>query len=346
MQFHILDPLLDSRWDDFVASHPRASVFHRGSWIRALASTYGYRPLVLTSTPPVEPLSDGIPFCEIRSWITGSRLVSLPFADHADPLLNERGDLSCLVEWIRLASLQHSWRYVELRPLLWPDQPNGSLAAGQSFWSHFLDLTPPLEQIFRKFHRSCIQRRILHAERSRLVYEKGRSEEVLSDFYRLLMMTRRRHNLLPQPRAWFRNLVRSMGGDAEVRLVRQDGVAVAAILTLRHQRTAVYKYGCSDQNFHRLAGMPFLFWKLIQESKADGVEQIDFGRTDMENHGLTEFKDRLGATRRRIRYLRFPDSFRESRLLTSKLPAAGAVFSVMPDAISSRMGQLIYRHVG
>lgn len=345
-QFHTVDPLHDSRWDDLVASHPRASVFHRSNWISALASTYGYRPLVLTSTPPGKPLSDGIPFCEIRSWVTGSRLVSLPFADHTNPLLNEHEDISSLGEWMRRASLEHGWRYVEVRPLSWLAQPNRLLAANQSFWSHFLDLTPSLEQIFRNFHRSCVQRRILHAERSGLVYEKGRSEELLSDFYCLLTMTRRRHSLLPQPRAWFQNLVHAMGGDAEIRLARRNGMAVAAMLTLRHKRTGVYKYGCSNRNLHHLAGVPFLFWKLIQESKADGMEQIDFGRTDIENHGLAEFKDRLGATRRRITYLRSPGSFREIRLLNPKLPVAGAVFSILPDAISSRMGQIIYRHVG
>lgn len=346
MKFHILNPLFDDRWDNFVASDPRASVFHRRNWISALASTYGYRPLVLTSTPPGQPLSDGVPFCEIRSWITGSRLVSLPFADHVDPLFDGHEALSNLTEWMQSASLQHHWRYVELRPLSEFTLPNSLSATNQSFWSHFLDLTPSLEQTFRNFHRSCVQRRILHAERSGLVYEKSCSEEVLNDFYRLLIMTRRRHGLLPQPRAWFRNLLQSMGTDAELRLVRQNGMAVAAILTLRHQRTAVYKYGCSDHNFHHLAGMPFLFWKLIQESKADGLEKIDLGRTNIEDHGLSEFKDRLGATRRRITYLRFPDSLRESRLSPSRIPAAGAVFSVLPDAISSRVGQLVYRHVG
>src|ERR1700758_274389 len=249
-QFHIINPLHDSRWDDLVASHPCASVFHRRNWLSALSSTYGYRPLILTSTPAGKPLSDGVPFCEIRSWVTGSRLVSLPFADHADPLLNAHEDLSSLTEWIRSSSLEHRWKYVELRPLSRFATLDGLSTNNQTFWSHFLNLTPSLEQIFRNFHRSCVQRRIHHAERSGLVYEKGRSEEILDDFYRLQMMTRRRHSLLPQPRAWFRNLVQSMGADAEVRLARRGGRAVAAILTLRHRRTVVYKYGSSDQKFH------------------------------------------------------------------------------------------------
>jgi len=73
----------------------------------------------------------------------------------------------------------------------------------------------------------------------------------------------------------------------------------------------VYKYGCSDEKFHHLAGMPFLFWKLIEESKALGAEQIDFGRTDMDNDGLVEFKDRFGTTRQRLTYYRYPETSRE-----------------------------------
>jgi lipid II:glycine glycyltransferase (peptidoglycan interpeptide bridge formation enzyme) len=117
-------------------------------------------------------------------------------------------------------------------------------------------------------------------------------------------------------------------------------------LTLRHGRTVVYKYGCSDETFHHLAGMPFLFWKLIEESKTAGAEQIDFGRTDLDNEGLTEFKDRFGTTRRRITYLRYPESKAEKSVVATYLPVARHVFSVLPDALSSQMGRVLYRHIG
>ena len=87
MQLHTLDPMIDRRWDDLVASHAKASVFHQSGWLRVLAKTYGYRPVVLTSTPAVTcRFRTAVVFCEVKSWITGSRLVSLPFADHAEPL--------------------------------------------------------------------------------------------------------------------------------------------------------------------------------------------------------------------------------------------------------------------
>jgi|SRR5580658_1725711 hypothetical protein len=347
MQLYTLDPMLDGRWDELVATHPKASVFHQKGWLKALASSYGYRPVVLTSTPPGERLSDGIVFCEIKSWITGSRLVSLPFADHAEPLLNECGDpFELTTEWLRTERSEQNWKYIELRPLSWGMHADGPLSVSQSYWFHTLDLTPSLEQVFRNLHKNCIQRRIRRAEREKLSYEKGCSEELVNDFYKLLMITRRRHHLLPQPRGWFRNLVACMNPNVEIRLARKGNVPIAAILTLRHSNTVVFKYGCSDEKLHHLAGMPYLFWKMIEESKKAGAEQIDFGRTDLENDGLIRFKDQFGTTRRRITYFRYPQSVRERDVATSCLPATRALFSVLPDAFSSRAGQLLYRHIG
>jgi CelD/BcsL family acetyltransferase involved in cellulose biosynthesis len=346
MQLYTLDPILDSRWDDLVASHPKASVFHHTGWLKALAGTYGYRPIVLTSTPPGQRLSDGIAFCEIRSWITGSRLVSLPFADHCEPLLDETADSCEFTEWMRRECRHRNWKYVEIRPLRWEMDSKCPLFASQSFWLHTLDLTLPLDQIFRNLDKSCVQRRIRRAENARLSYESGRSETLLSDFYRLLTITRRRHRLLPQPLAWFRNLVACMSPGVETRVARTGGIPIAAIFTLRHRGVVVYKYGCSDERFHHLGGMPFLFWKLIEEAKFAGAERIDFGRTDLENDGLLRFKDQFGTTRRRLTYFRYPESTKAKRLAASDMPAARRLLAVLPGALSSRAGRLLYRHIG
>jgi Acetyltransferase (GNAT) domain len=346
MQLYTLDPLSDSRWDDLVAVHPRASVFHRKGWLEALAKTYGYQPVVVTSSPPGTPLSDGIVFCRVKSWITGKRLVSLPFADHCEPLLNETGDSSEFVNWVREECTRGAWKYVELRPLSWDAPANCPIMASRSYWFHALDLTPSLEQIFDGFHKSSVQRRVRRAKRENFEYEAGCSEPLLKDFYKLLMITRRRHQGLPQPRAWFRNLIDGMGKDLEIRLVRKDGTPIAAILTVRHRTTVVYKYGCSDEKFHPLAAMPFLFWRLIEESKTAGAVQIDFGRTDLDNHGLTVFKDRLGATRKQLTYFRYPESAKKKGVMDGALPGVRRLFSALPDALLPWAGNMVYRHIG
>lgn len=346
MQFYTLDPLRDRRWEDFVALHPEASVFHQTGWLKALARTYDYVPTALTSAPPGMPLDDGVVFCEVKSWITGRRLVSLPFADHSEPLLNDSSQISGLREWMRAEWGRRHWRYIELRPLSREFHSDDRMKVSQSFWFHTLDLSPSIEQIFQRCHKSCIQRRVLHAMRQGLSYEKGSSEQVLKAFYRLLVMTRRRHKLLPQPISWFRNLLHFMGPDAEIRLLRSDDTPVAAILTLRHRGTVVFKYGCSDQRFHHLGGMPLLFWKLIEESKADGANEIDLGRSEVENVNLVRFKDRLGALRTQINYLRYTEGKRRPSFMATHLPAIRALSTRMPEILSTRASELIYRHFG
>jgi len=67
MQLYTLDPMRDSRWDALVASHSRATVFHCKGWLEALATTYGYQPIVMTNSAPGETSSGGTVFCEIKS---------------------------------------------------------------------------------------------------------------------------------------------------------------------------------------------------------------------------------------------------------------------------------------
>ena len=125
-------------------------------------------------------------------------------------------------------------------------------------------------------------------------------------FYGLVQITRRRQMLPPQPLSWFENLSATMGDRLQIRLLRQEGTPAAAILTLRHRTTLVYKYGCSDEKFHHFGViMPLLFWKMISEGKAAGAERIDFGRSDLDRESLIAFKDKFGTTKRVLLYYRY-----------------------------------------
>ena len=346
MKIQVINPLLDKRLDELVARHPKASVFHERGWLEGLARTYGYEPCVLTTTGPGEPLADGIALCRISSWVTGTRLVSLPFSDHCEPLLGEIDELPNFMNWFRAGGDLGSFDYVELRPLSVADGLSCSLVPSSSYWYHELDLTPRLEQIHQRMHNNSFKRKVRRAERERLSYESGRSKKLLDEFYALLRITRRRHQLPPQPRTWFRNLLENMGAKCQIRLTRKDGVAIAAMLTLQHRSCVIYKYGCSDDKFHSLGGMPFLFWRLIEESKASGSEKIDLGRTELQNEGLITFKDRLGTSRKLLTYHRFTNHPVRVRANLFDSPRFRQLASFLPKAISSAAGRILYRHIG
>ena len=88
-----LDPSSDARWLSFVSRHARATVFHSLPWLEALRQTYGYRSIAFGRVSRSGELLGGVLFCEIRSWMTGNRLVSLPFSDHCEPLVESPAEL-------------------------------------------------------------------------------------------------------------------------------------------------------------------------------------------------------------------------------------------------------------
>jgi hypothetical protein len=107
---HSVNPLSDPRWDDLIARHPKASVFHQRAWLESLSRTYGYEPVVFTTSPPGTPIKDGLLFCYVKSWLTGNRIVSLPFSDHCEPICDSTAELSDLVCGLQTVLHQERWR--------------------------------------------------------------------------------------------------------------------------------------------------------------------------------------------------------------------------------------------
>lgn len=344
-----VDPITDPRWTAFLEDHPRASIFHCPEWLQALKRTYGYQPVLLTTTSPDRPLANGIVLCRVVSWLTGARLVSLPFSDHCQVLADQPEDASALCGCLDRERADDGYRYVELRSLPFSGLPCGTpggFTPARRYCLHTIDLRPALTAIFRKFHKNCIQRKIRRAEREGLTYEAGRSESLLAKFYHLFLLTRRRHQIPPQPKRWFRNLIDCLGDKVSIRVASKDGRPVASILTLSYKNTLVYKYGCSDGRLHNLGGMPLLFWNAIQEGKQENAREFDLGRSDIFNAGLIAFKEHLGATRSQLVYLRL--SAQASHDIASGRQAAIArrIVGRMPPALVQMIGSSFYRHIG
>jgi lipid II:glycine glycyltransferase (peptidoglycan interpeptide bridge formation enzyme) len=191
-----------------------------------------------------------------------------------------------------------------------------------------------------------VQRKIRRSEREGLACEEGTSESQLAKFYHLLRLTRRRHGVPPQPLAWFRNLIDCLGEKVTIHIASKDGQPISSILTLSFKKTIVYKYGCSDAQYHNLGGMPFLFWRAIQEAKKMALEEFDFGRSDLEDSGLVTFKDHLGASRSTLTYYRYPASQAGLAANGWKLQTAKWLFAHLPDPALTLAGRLLYKHIG
>ena len=169
MRIYQMDPTKDLRWAELVERHPRASVFHTVAWLRAIRRTYGYEPVVFTTSPPTGDLNNGLVFCRINSWLTGHRLVSLPFSDHCALLCDSSEDMNFLIRYLQTTLEHQKSKYLEIRPL------NGNFGRigngigfqpAATYFLHTLDLRPDLDDVFRSLHKDSVQRRIQRAQRA------------------------------------------------------------------------------------------------------------------------------------------------------------------------------------
>jgi hypothetical protein len=352
---HIVNLLEDSRWNDFIERHPDSSAFHTTGWLEALQRTYRYTPLALTTSVARGPLENAWLFCSIDSWLTGRRWVSLPFSDHCQPLSDAVTFREQYIPALETFLTRERLRFIESRPLRFsegsPELSSGTASSTCSYCFHEVDLSPDLSQLFRNCHKDSTQRKIQRAEREGLRYEEGRSEALVDAFYDLQLLTRRRHGLPPQPKQWFRNIAQCLAAAAQFRVAYKDRQPVAAILTIRHKQTMVYKYGSSNAAFNHLGGIHLLLWRTIEDAKQAGLRTLDLGRSDLDSDGLITFKDRWGSQRSGLCYWRItsaqsPKGAYADREQSRTGGLLSKAFGYAPERIARAVGERFYRHVG
>lgn len=287
-----------------------------------------------------------IPFCLLESPFTGPRLISLPFADHCQPLGLDISAATALEPIAR----DPRWKQIELRPLHSETAIPPGAPAARSYLLHQLDLRAGPEQLWSRLHPDSIRRKIERARRERLRVDRTTSLESLRIFYRLFHLTRLRHGVPTQPWSWFTNLLAAFGPDRlNLWIAWREEIPMAALLTLRHRQTVVYKYGGSDPRFHALGPVPLLWWSAIEDALQLGLETFDLGRSDLDQPGLSTFKRRWGARESSLHYFRLPlvaprDSARWPGLTTRARRWATHVIDFLPELPRDRVQHFLFRH--
>jgi GNAT acetyltransferase-like protein len=117
-------------------------------------------------------------------------------------------------------------------------------------------------------------------------------------------------------------------------------------MTLDHGRKMVYKYGGSDVRFNNLGATPMLFWRAIQDAKDAGMEELDLGRSDLDNAGLITFKERWSAVPATLTIWRAPAVNASPSLEHLKVRLAKEMCTWLPDKVLTLAGRFLYPHIG
>jgi CelD/BcsL family acetyltransferase involved in cellulose biosynthesis len=333
-------PLSDPTWSAFVRGCSTATPFHHPSWGALLAECYGYRPHALAVRDAHGEIVGGMPVLDVHRPFGGRRYVSLPFTDYC-PLLAANGAEAAVTQSLVSAATTLRLHALEVRGALPPGQRVHTSAQAVR---HTLELSDNPDTVARgisKHHRRNIRR----AEQSNLRFHFGTRPADMDTFYRLHLLTRQRLGVPVQPWHFFESLARMLQREqlGFVAVACHDETPVAASVFMTWNGVMIYKYGASDPGFWELRPNNLLFWQAIRWGCEHGFRTLDWGRTDLDNQGLREFKSGWGAREEPLTYSVVAD--RPPTPAAGRIgPAMATVIRRSPTWVCRAMGEVLYRY--
>jgi len=333
-------------------------MYHTAVWSRVVTESAGYRSAAFVARRDAR-ICGILPAAEVRSRLTGMRLVSLPFSDECYALADDATSARALTESAFAYRASRRLARYEIRgPAFLRDgtriAPEASAGVSFAVDSHFSNFVIPLvddpDAVRATFARKAVRQTINKALRLGVrVWESDDSRDT-GVFYRLYALNRKRHGIPPQPRSFFARIRAELTDTPRARLYVADVAShpVAALITIEYRGVTCAKYEGVDTSMRKVLPIYPLMWQAIESACLAGHTRYDFGRTAHDNEGLCEFKSRWGTERIAMPYYRFPPSEGIStvRANSVKYRVFTGLFRRMPLGLFCAAGSRLFRHFG
>ena len=341
-------------WNAMVAEHPLGSAYHHTAFSKVISATFGHtEPYFIALANDRDHLCGGMLVLRVKSWLTGNRLVSVPWACYADPMVRSAGEFKLLFEALVDLRRQTNASYIEIKirdtSSLLADTNLMSSVSGTK--SHALDLTDGVDVLWNRLDGTSVKQHIRKAERSGVRTDVGGSEQDMVLFYRLFVSHRRRLGLPPQKPEYFQNIWRYMAPHGLVRfwMARLQEEIVGGLLCFAFRDKILLGYIGVDESLHRCGVGQYLFWTAIRAAAEEGMKTADLGKTPSGSAGLLRYKRGWGGVETDAPTLYYPhimgvSSHEDSGRLSYR--AMRLFWRVAPPLLSKVASGFFYRHTG
>lgn len=341
-------------WNDMLARHPMGSVFQHTAFGRVLTSTFPHmQPHYLALVDGQNHPQGGIAVFSVKSWLTGRRLVSLPFAFYGDPIVRSPQEFSLLLG--SLSELMHREKasYIEIKALRSSDILAGVdvLTPVYHHKTHFLDVSRGLDTLWSGFHRTAVKQKIRRAEKTGIEVRPATCEQDVRLFHSLLVRSRRRLGLPPQRVSYFDNVWSHLVPLklATFFIARKAGIPVGGLCCFAFRDTMFLAYIGTDEVLHPDGVDQGLWWHAIQTAIEGGFKVVDLGKTSLQAEGLGTYKQRWGAIELPTPVFYFPRFQGLARLDDERRWSHRLIrfaWRKMPESLARSLSHVAYRHMG
>lgn len=294
-------------WDRYVDAHAHGTPYHRCSWADSLQYSFGHQAIRLAAMQE-DRIVGVLPIVAIRSLLTGTRLISTPFAGYGGPLADSEDVADLLIE--RARSLAHDIGADHLAlhfasSELAPPSTQGMHTTDQ-YWGFRAVLPADADELLGRYIPQKARRMV------RLGLKAGLQAQPLAEHpavapleaadvleprlqacYELLARTMRNLGTPVYPLAYLRQLTSRDPQRWFVFAVFDGEHIVAAVWTAAHGATLHPHFVGYDRDSYRVGVSNFLYWSLMRHGMERGFRVVDMGRSK-QGSGAYDFKRNMG----------------------------------------------------
>lgn len=312
--------------------------FHRPAWLRAVERGTGQLATGLVAEKSGQ-IVGWLPLTEVHSPFFGRALVSSGFAVGGGVLAaNDRSALSLCRHAEELAA-RRSCTTIELRGGALPDGWDITTDSHCGFVTDLAqDEDAQLLAVPRK-QRAEVRKGL----KLELTVETGRSEADRAVHYAVYAESVRNLGTPVFPRSLFDAVLDAFGDDADILTVRNEGTAVASVLSLYHGGAVMPYWGGGTFAARHLRANEVMYFQLMLHAKRRGCTKFDFGRSKTGS-GPHNYKKNWGFEPQPLTYASWAAPGTQKRNIDPNSDAYSAKINLwkrLPLPIANRLGPLI-----
>jgi CelD/BcsL family acetyltransferase involved in cellulose biosynthesis len=339
-----IDPQTDPLWQEIINRY-NSDVFHTPEWMSTLTATYDFNFHGLAILDDSGQPRSGMAYCLIEDMMD-PRIVSLPFSDFCDPLVEDSEEWNLMVD-----ALLHNGHRLSMRCLRneIPLHDERFKLANRAKW-HCVDVRKELDTLWMDLHGSA-RRAIKKAKREQVDVRIASQKDELRSFYELHLKVRKyKYQLLAQPYRFFEQIWDQFitKGNGALMLAHHQDIIIGGVLYLEWQNKLYYKFNASNPEYRSLRPNDLVVWEGMKYAHLKGYDYLDFGLSDWDQEGLLQYKRKFASEEKTVSFLSHTPSgspSRKEKQIRNLLPQLTDLFvdEVVPDQVTEKAGDVLYR---
>lgn len=339
-------------WNEFIRGPNKAGVWYTLEWQKILRDEYGYKPFYLLAE------EDGnvcgvLPLFQIKSIITGNRLVSLPFSYDCGPIATSDEALTLIIAEAERLLSELNCNYLELKmqkPIPEAAVQNTELLTNEYYFTSVLKLANDPKENWKRLDTRRTRWAVNKAIRSGVNIRTEITEDDMKVFHDLKVRTRKKHGSPAPSLRFFKRIMDEFAprGLLKLWVAEYDETVVSGLMFYSFKEMVVPAYIASDDRYNLYMPNNLLYWKAIEWGCTSGYRYFDFGRTEPGNESLLKFKSKWGTDNYKIPYYYYPLKPDLISLSRSSLKAnlITGLWKRMPVPLLKLFGPYLLKHVG